>query len=192
MMLSGMLIGLALAILAVRREAAVASLEKMVAEGRYRYALANADCSAGCGTRIELALVRATTRLAARSASASRDRLEAEAIRRSSALAAARPNSPAASVEFAYALSLDPARVAQARTALARSYALAPLLRDEAPWRISQAALNWGFLDARTRAAALAEADWYARLDGAGTVAVSAAMGDSPMTVAFLLRQRSR
>ena len=62
--------------------------------------------------------------------------------------------------------------------ALARSYAVAPFLFKEGPWRARNAALNWDVLPADAQARVVAEAVWLRDVNPAAFGAVVPAFAD--------------
>lgn len=70
----------------------------------------------------------------------------------------------------------------------ARSYDQARFLREEGPWRVAVAAVYWSRLPARTRAAAVNEAVWLARVDGRLRTTIDQLVTGTPLALPVELR----
>lgn len=73
-------------------------------------------------------------------------------------------------------------------TAFAASYDQAGFLRDEGMWRLAFAAVYWHALPEKTRAAAVNEAVWLARIDGRLRTAVDQLVTGTPLALPVELR----
>jgi hypothetical protein len=72
---------------------------------------------------------------------------------------------------------------------LARSYTLAPFLREDGLWRMGVGASSWADLAPPVRERLLDEADWLAALGPDSRRQVQTQLGGSPAAVAFALRR---
>lgn len=143
-------------------------------------------CDGPCPPRADAALGVHLTVLASRDPNPGRRRaMLARAQARLGAALRVRPTAGGWWVWLAYARALDGADRGQVFQAIANSYAAAPFLAREGPWRASLCGADWPLVSVTLRKRAIAEAVWMRDIDPAGARRVFAAF-DSPDAAAAL------
>jgi hypothetical protein len=179
-----------------RVEAAQAVLASPSQVGRDQLLVNWEDRSADQSTRLANTLPTEALALASLwidQAASSPAPLRRQALARAEALLArarsTRPEAPGATL---LKVRLDLMRFGEPRAstlaAFAHSYRQAGFLREQALWRLAFAAVYWTSLPAATRAAAVNEALWLARLDGRLRLAVDQVVTGTPLALPVELR----
>jgi hypothetical protein len=179
-----------------RVEAAQAVLGETSQVGRDRLLVNWEDRSTDQSTRLANTLPTEALALASLSidqAAASPAPLRRQPLARAEALLAharaTRPESPGAAL---LQVRIELMRFGQPRAstlaAFAHSYREAGFLREQGLWRLAFAAVYWNSLPAGTRAAAVEEALWLARLDGRLRGAVDQVVTGTPLALPVELR----
>ena len=143
-------------------------------------------CESHCPARGDAALGVSLTVLSSRELNESaRREMLGEAQRHLTAALRVRPTAGGWWTWLAYARQLDGADQGQVIDALIKSYAGAPFLAQEGPWRVRQCAINWPLLPKAVKERVIDEVVWMRDVDPDNATAVEGAFTDPAALVAL-------